>query len=432
MSNTVIKVTGFGKQYNIGSLHRKQQYDTLRDRITDGFKSAGKHIFHRTKIMLGSEKFWALRDISFEVKEGEILGIIGKNGAGKSTLLRMLCKITSPTEGRAIIKGRVGSLLEVGTGFHQELTGRENIYFSGAILGMKKVEIDRKLDEIIDFSGVEQFIDTPVKRYSSGMRVRLGFAVAAHLEPEILLIDEVLAVGDADFQKKCLGKMSTVAGEGRTILFVSHNMAAVNRLCTKGMVLEEGRMAYIGTAEEATRMYYGGDLGNMAETIWIEDEAPGDTIAKLRAVRIIDEDGKIADVLDIRNHYILEMEFRIIKPEADIAVVFSFIDELGNILFVSPDWHEKKWGARKRPKGMYKTRCHLPGNLFAEGMVSVVAEVSTRKPIYQIHFLQYNSVVFQVVDEGYEDSVRGGWGRNMPGFVRPMLEWETEYLGEMR
>lgn len=242
MSNTVIMVEGLGKQYNIGALHSKQEHDTLRDKLASGFKSTKKHLAHRKSIMLGTEKFWALRDVSFEVKRGEVLGIIGKNGAGKSTLLKILCKVTSPTEGKAILKGRVGSLLEVGTGFHQELTGRENIYLSGAILGMDKAYINRKEDEIIDFSGIEKFIDTPVKRYSSGMKVRLGFAVAAHLEPEILLIDEVLAVGDSGFQKKCLSKMDNVTQEGRTILLVSHNMAAVQSLCSSALLIEKGQL----------------------------------------------------------------------------------------------------------------------------------------------------------------------------------------------
>ncbi|NOQ22406.1 MAG: ATP-binding cassette domain-containing protein [Candidatus Aegiribacteria sp.] len=255
MSDTVIKVEGLGKQYNIGALHKLQQHDTLRDKIASGFKSAKKHIAHRKSTMLGAEKFWALRDVSFEVKQGEVLGIIGKNGAGKSTLLKMLCRVTSPTEGRATLKGRVGTLLEVGTGFHQELTGRENIYLSGAILGMNKDYIERKEDEIINFSGVEKFIDTPVKRYSSGMRVRLGFAVAAHLEPEILLIDEVLAVGDAAFQKKCFGKMENITKQGRTVLFVSHNLISIKHMCPRVLLLEEGRIICDDKPEKVISKY---------------------------------------------------------------------------------------------------------------------------------------------------------------------------------
>jgi len=274
---------------------------------------------------------------------------------------------------------------------------------------MKKTEIDSKLDEIIAFSGVDKFIDTPVKRYSSGMLVRLGFAVAAHLEPDILLIDEVLAVGDAAFQKKCLGKMSDVASGGRTVIFVSHNMAAVNRLCTHGMVLDHGKLTYYGSAQEATRLYFGGGENGMAESSWIEEEAPGDSTAKLLGIKAIDSSGNVNDVHDIRKE----------------IIILSFMDELGNIIFISPDWHEVNWGAKKRKTGIYVTRCHLPGNIFAEGMISVVAEVLTREPIYQIHFLEKDAVAFQIIDEGYNDSVRAGWGRKMPGLVRPMLEWET-------
>lgn len=255
MPEPVIRVENLGKLYKIGALHKKRVHDTLRDNLAAGVRSIGRHLFKRAKTMLGSESFWAVRNVSFNVKQGEVLGIIGKNGAGKSTLLKMLCRVTTPTEGRALLKGRVGSLLEVGTGFHNELTGRENIYLSGAILGMDKTYIDSKLDEIIAFSGIEQFIDTPVKRYSSGMRVRLGFAVAAHLEPEILLIDEVLAVGDILFQKKCLGKMNEITGEGRTILFVSHNMASIRSMCQTCILLDNGFIQSYGLADDIVKQY---------------------------------------------------------------------------------------------------------------------------------------------------------------------------------
>jgi len=252
MSNIAIRVEGLGKMYRIGG--RQEAYRTLRDTLTDAFAAP----FRRANSLLRgqaygaaglNETIWALKDVSFEVKHGEVVGIIGRNGAGKSTLLKILSRITEPTEGYADVYGRVGSLLEVGTGFHPELTGRENIYLNGAILGMSRAEIDRKFDEIVAFAEIEKFIDTPVKHYSSGMGLRLGFAVAAHLEPEILVVDEVLAVGDAQFQKKCLGKMSDVAGEGRTVLFVSHNMAAVQQLCTKAMMLRDGQVWQFGTVQ---------------------------------------------------------------------------------------------------------------------------------------------------------------------------------------
>jgi len=257
MSTIAIQVENLSKQYKIGLA--QQRHDTLRDQLTAGFKSLFHLNGHRSALgaqrSAPSDTFWALKDISFEVKEGEVVGIIGRNGSGKSTLLKILSRITEPTEGRARIQGRVASLLEVGTGFHPELTGRENIYLNGAILGMKKAEIDRNFDEIVAFSEIEKFIDTPVKRYSTGMYVRLAFAVAAHLEPEILIVDEVLAVGDTAFQKKCLGKMGDVAKGGKTVLFVSHNIAAIQSLCSRCLVLDGGVQKFNGDVKEAISLY---------------------------------------------------------------------------------------------------------------------------------------------------------------------------------
>jgi lipopolysaccharide transport system ATP-binding protein len=255
MGNLALRVDGLGKQYRIGK--REAAYRTFRDVLADALsapfkRAAGLLRGNAAAAADLSETIWALRDVSFEVKKGEVVGIIGRNGAGKSTLLKILASITEPSEGEVQLYGRVGALLEVGTGFHPELTGRENIYLNGAILGMSRAEIRRKFDEIVAFAEVEKFIDTPVKHYSSGMGLRLGFAVAAHLEPEILIVDEVLAVGDAAFQKKCLGKMSEVAGEGRTVLFVSHNTAAVQGLCERGIVLERGRLAFDGAVRSGT------------------------------------------------------------------------------------------------------------------------------------------------------------------------------------
>jgi lipopolysaccharide transport system ATP-binding protein len=253
MTDIAIKVENLGKMYRIGA--EDQRPDNLWDAAKQAALSPFDYLRRITRPPTEEEILWALKDVSFEVERGEVLGIIGRNGAGKSTLLKVLSRITEPTEGQAIINGRVGSLLEVGTGFHPELTGRENIYLNGAILGMTRAEIDRKFDEIVDFSGVERFIDTPVKRYSSGMYVRLAFAVAAHLDPEILLIDEVLSVGDAAFQKKCLGKMEDVSHQGRTVLFVSHNMAAVRSLCGRGILLNNGRVSGSGSASDVVTSY---------------------------------------------------------------------------------------------------------------------------------------------------------------------------------
>src|SRR4051794_37959089 len=255
-ADSIISVENLGKRYRLGATRSNERYMALRDVISEKAKSLvrGNRSKHDGRVSR-TQEFWALKNVSFEVHRGEVVGIIGRNGAGKSTLLKILSRITEPTEGRIRIKGRVASLLEVGTGFHPELTGRENVYLNGAILGMRGAEIKRKFDEIVAFAEVEKFLDTPVKRYSSGMYVRLAFAIAAHLEPEILVVDEVLAVGDAAFQKKCMGKMHDVAGQGRTVLFVSHNMAAVSNLCQRGIVLNRGRVTFDGSAKEALQVY---------------------------------------------------------------------------------------------------------------------------------------------------------------------------------
>jgi lipopolysaccharide transport system ATP-binding protein len=248
-ADIAIRVTNLGKKYNLGA--PREKYHTLGDAIVN-FLQAPSNFFHRVP---QNEGFWALKEVSFDVEQGDVVGVIGRNGAGKSTLLKILSRITTPTEGTIELHGRVGSLLEVGTGFHPEMTGRENIFLNGSILGMKKIDIEQKFDEIIKFSEIEKFLDTPVKRYSSGMYVRLAFAVAAHMEPEILVVDEVLAVGDAVFQKKCLGKMGDIAQEGRTVLFVSHNMGAVSNLCSKGVLLNAGRIDYIGDVKSTLEKY---------------------------------------------------------------------------------------------------------------------------------------------------------------------------------
>jgi lipopolysaccharide transport system ATP-binding protein len=270
MSDAIISIENLGKMYRVTHLADRPHYRTVRDLIAHGSKDLLRRISGRQPRLPGSgssaEDFWALRDVCFDIREGEAVGIIGRNGAGKSTLLKILSRITEPTEGRVRIKGRVASLLEVGTGFHPELTGRENIYLNGAILGMSKAEIRRKFDEIVAFAEVEKFLDTPVKHYSSGMYVRLAFSVAAHMEPEILVVDEVLAVGDATFQKKCLGKMDNIAGQGRTVLFVSHQMAVVQRLCRKTAVLAEGRLAFYGDTNQAVQLYLSGSRSSSSST----------------------------------------------------------------------------------------------------------------------------------------------------------------------
>jgi homopolymeric O-antigen transport system ATP-binding protein len=288
MRRIAVRVEGLSKEYKVGL--RAEKYKTLRDSLAS-LATAPARMFQRRERKPEEDWIWALENVDFDVHAGEVVGIIGRNGAGKSTLLKILARITDPTHGFVEIHGRVGSLLEVGTGFHPELTGRENIYLNGAILGMRRAEIERKFDEIVAFSEVEQFIDTPVKRYSSGMYLRLAFAVAAHLEPEILLVDEVLAVGDADFQKKCLGKMGDVAQEGRTVLFVSHNMPAVQALCARAILLRKGRVAIDGPTGDVLREYLGHLQATAAHAFEDNPERRGDGTVRLTAARVLDDRG---------------------------------------------------------------------------------------------------------------------------------------------
>jgi lipopolysaccharide transport system ATP-binding protein len=421
----IIRVRGIGKRYVIG---RNRAHRTLRESLSEAATvplriARGAMRQNQARNESGRDQVWALRDVSFDVNPGEVLGIIGRNGAGKSTLLKILSRITDPTEGRAELDGRVGSLLEAGTGFHPELTGRENLYLSGTILGMRRAEIARKFDEIVAFAEVDKFLDTPVKHYSSGMYVRLAFAVAAHLEPEILVVDEVLAVGDAAFQKKCLGKMSEVAEGGRTVLFVSHNMPSINRLCKRCVLLDGGRIMVDADTQTATAQYMISDTGTMATREWAVGQRPGDEVARLIAVGV-SQQGEISESIDIRYPVDIEMTYEVFKQNANLLSAFSFFDSQGVHLFVSGDLNDQQW-SRPRSRGIYSSVCRVPGNLFSEGIVRVVAEVSTRQPVYQIHFLVYDSVAFQVVDCGEPGSVRGSWGRPIPGVMRPLCEWQT-------
>jgi lipopolysaccharide transport system ATP-binding protein len=327
MSDIAIRVEKLSKLYRIGLA--RQRYETLRDEIADSVRS----LFRRNgRSHQQNDTFWALKDLSFNVKQGEVVGIIGRNGAGKSTLLKILSRITEPTKGRAMIRGRVGSLLEVGTGFHGELSGRENIYLNGAILGMKKAEIDRKFDEIVAFSEVENFIDTPVKRYSSGMHVRLAFAVAAHLEPEIVIIDEVLAVGDVAFQRKCLGKMSDVAKEGRTVLFVSHNMLSVQSLCTRTIVLRAGAIIFNGTPEQAIGDYLASVDQLQSQPLESRSDRVGGEVFRFNSVQFLDPDTLVpSDVLVSGQPVLIRIGYvnKTAKTLKDVSCGISFFTSGG-------------------------------------------------------------------------------------------------------
>jgi lipopolysaccharide transport system ATP-binding protein len=355
-----------------------------------------------------------------------VLGIIGRNGAGKSTLLKILSKITPPTCGQATIRGRVASLLEVGTGFHQELTGRENVYLNGTILGMRKNEVDRKFDEIVEFSGVERFLDTPVKRYSSGMRVRLAFAVAAQLEPEILIIDEVLAVGDAAFQKKCLNKMESVSSQGRTVLFVSHNMQAIARLCPRAILLDGGHLVQDGRASQVVSAYMHSESGTTALREWADlQNAPGDEVVRLRAVRVRDESGHVSETIDIRHRFAIEMEYDVLESGHLLMPNFNIFNSEGVHVFTTLD-QDPRWRKVPRPEGRYVSTVWIDENLMAEGTFFVCAALMTPQP-YIPHFYQRDVVTFHVVDSLESGSARGDWPGEIEGVMRPLLRWETHY-----
>ena len=428
MSDITIRAEKLGKEYYISG--KAARYRTLRESVTDAFaapfRRAGSFLRGERRDSGRRKAIWALRNVSFEIREGEVVGIIGRNGAGKSTLLKVLSRITAPSVGYGEIRGRIGSLLEVGTGFHPELSGRENIYLNGAILGMRRAEINRKFDEIVAFAEVDTFIDTPVKRYSSGMYLRLAFAVAAHLEPEILLVDEVLAVGDARFQKKCLNKMHEVGKEGRTVLFVSHNMSAITRLCQRTILLDEGGVLADGPSDRVVSTYLNTGHGTMAVREWPDpSKAPSGDIARLRAVRIRAEDGQIMDAVDIRRPVRVEMEFEVFKPGSVLLPNFHFINEDGLEVFVLIDL-DPEWRKRPRPAGRYVSTVHLPGNILAEGTLFVRANVCTLDPQI-IQFDVPDAVAFQVIDSLDGDSARGDFAGTLPGVVRPLANWTTEF-----
>jgi lipopolysaccharide transport system ATP-binding protein len=428
MSHLTIRVQALGKRYRLdGTCER---YQALRDTLARALSRPPRMVRslagRREGQNVVDQFFWALRDISFDVERGEVVGVIGRNGAGKSTLLKILSRITEPTEGWAEIRGRVGSLLEVGTGFHPELTGRENIYLNGAILGMKRYEIARKFDEMVSFAEVERFIDTPVKRYSSGMYLRLAFAVAAHLEPEILLVDEVLAVGDASFQRKCLDKMQDVGQRGRTVFFVSHNLPAITRLCQRTILLDAGRVVRDGPSNQVISAYLRSGLGTTAIREWPDlRKAPGNEVVRLRAVRVRREDGQITDGVDIRRPIGVEMEYDVLQAGYTLAPNLHFYNDEGTCAFIAID-NSLAWKARPRPIGRYVSTAWIPGNLLAEGSLIVRAAVTTLNP-FVVHLDERDVVAFQVIDSLDGDSARGGYAGPMPGVLRPLLNWSTQF-----
>jgi lipopolysaccharide transport system ATP-binding protein len=429
MNNIAIRVDGVSKRYRIGA--RQTGYKTLRETLTDSLTAPLRRLrsMSQRSNLRGADvdnTIWALKDICFAVKRGEVVGIIGPNGAGKSTLLKILSRITEPTTGFAEIHGRVGSLLEVGTGFHGELSGRENIYLNGAILGMKKGEITRKFDEIVAFAEVAKFIDTPVKHYSTGMYLRLAFAVAAYLEPEILIVDEVLAVGDANFQRKCLDKMEDVGQQGRTVLLVSHNMSAITRMCGRAVLINEGKVVKDGPSTEVASIYLSSRLAVTATREWLDPaKAPGGKVARLRAVHVRNEDGQITDTVDIRKPVSIEIQYEVLESGYTLQPFIQFNTQEGIMAFETVDV-DRQWRGRPRQCGRWVSVVCVPGNLLSEGILLVSSGLITRDPVI-LQFFVREAVAFQVVDTLEGDSARGDWNGNFLGVVRPLLKWSTEY-----
>lgn len=411
----IIKVNNLGKQYRIGQ--EKDSAPTLRDALAASFRAPLKRLRQRKG---NTSTIWALKNAGFEVMPGEVIGVIGANGAGKSTLFKILARVTEPTEGRAELYGRVNSLLEVGTGFHPELTGRENVFLNGSILGMGRAEIARKFDEIVSFAEIERFLDTPVKRYSSGMYMRLAFAVAAHLEPEILLVDEVLAVGDATFQKKCLGKLGDVATQGRTVLFISHNMSAVQSLCHRVLWIKDGRIVEEAEADKVVADYLQKSRAPLTERVW-NGNGPGNEKVRVRSMSARPADGSPAEAMSIQTPLLLETEYWNGVPNSRLGLSLHVTNEQGTLVFASMPIDAREWEAK--PVGLFRSVCHIPGGLLNDGVhrVRLLMVRDENEVIFDLE----DAIVFEVMDSGER---RGNWHGRWPGVVRPDLRWETKYV----
>ena len=426
MSDIAIKVEGLSKQYRLGEVgtgtisHDLNRWWARVRGKEDPFLKLGEA--NDRTIAANSDYVWALRDVNFEVKQGEVLGIIGRNGAGKSTLLKILSKTTTPTTGAIKVRGRIASLLEVGTGFHPEMTGRENIFLNGAILGMTRKEIRSKFDEIVDFAGVERYVDTPVKRYSSGMYVRLAFAVAAHLEPEILIVDEVLAVGDAEFQKKCLGKMKDVSvNDGRTVLFVSHNMTAVSSLCDSAIYMYNGRIEQIGQTQEIINSYLtnGADISTRRK--WKLSEAPGDGACRLLEAKLIDDEGNNLEAMDFYKGGYIEFTLEVLEEGFCPIPNIHLFNQRGDYVLISGESKDKDMSA----KGVYKTTMWLPPDFLNDGRYIAGIAATTVIP-ERVHFYEKEALVFDVIEDmNFRDTEYRG---AIPGIVRPKLKWITKKI----
>jgi lipopolysaccharide transport system ATP-binding protein len=429
VSDVVVRAKGVSKLYRIG---QRRRHDTLRDLLAEavsapfrrGSSTADRPPENTQSRFSSDDQLWALRDVSFEVRHGEVIGIIGANGAGKSTLLKILSRIIEPTSGRVEIRGRLGSLLEVGTGFDPELTGRENIYLNGAILGMKRSEIQRRFDEIVEFSEVERFIDTPVKRYSSGMYTRLAFAVAAHLEPDILVVDEVLAVGDASFQRKCLGKMESVAQTGRTVLFVSHNTLAVEDLCDRAIWLKDGRLVDEGQPSQVISNYLQTTFPPDAkQRVWRDRAtAPGTDEVRLHRACVRPANGSPTDPITVRTPFVVELEYWSLQTNVHLSPSLALYNEQGILLLTSGPGHDPETHERNAPAGLYRYICQVPGDLLNDGTHRLVLYIDrNERTVLQ----QDNILIFDIRDA---TEARHGWHGKWAGAIRPMLGWSKELV----
>ena len=430
MSEIAIRIENLSKQYRIG--RAQPRHDTLRDSLAGSLQGAGRRLMSVVRRPWSdngrdgsrNDTIWALKDVSLEVERGEVV-IVGRNGAGKTTLLKILSRITEPTEGRAIISGRAGSLLEVGTGFHPELTGRENIYLNGAILGMRRAEIDRKFDEIVAFAETEKFLDTPVKRYSSGMYVRLAFAVAAHLEPEILLVDEVLAVGDAQFQQKCLGKMGDVAKEGRTVLFVSHNLIALRSLCPRAVWLENGQLRQEGPSAAVVADYLKLQATKVQNQIW-EDPAiaPGNEIVRLHRVWVESENGMSDAEIPREAPLRIGVEYWHLDPTAQLHITLHVYVEQQIVAFATASVQDPGWKEVARRQGLLRSVCRIPAEFLKAGQhrIKLLVVRDRSRAIFTLE----DALSFEVVETATRT---GAWFGKEPGILKPSLPWQNEYLG---
>lgn len=424
MSDTIITVENLSKKYTIG--HQKQaRYGTFRESLNHmgrGMLQQLRHPLSPNKENIDLEEFWALDHINFEIKQGDRVGIIGRNGAGKSTLLKILSRITEPTSGRVTIKGRVASLLEVGTGFHPELTGRENVFLNGAILGMSRVEIKKKFDEIVDFAEIEKFLDTPVKRYSSGMYVRLAFAVAAHLEPEILLVDEVLSVGDAEFQKKCMGKMEEAGLAGRTIVFVSHNLAAITKICRRCILIDQGRINCDEKAHEVVNAYLNQNIGNSSGIVKLQD---GNKMVTLNEAAINNSQGDISTHLAVDKNFWVKVEFSVKKSLENAQVAVAITTKNGDVIFVTTNRDANPEKNSNLAKKTYRAKVQIPGNFLNIGTYIVNLRIfsQTKGEKRHLHATALQILRFTIHETG---SIASILSDHRGGLVTPILDWTLE------